>query len=305
MRAGKLGGIELEIRAFAWSDEEAVVALWERCGLVRPWNDPRKDIRRKMQVRPDLFLVGAHEGEIVACVMAGYEGHRGWLSYLGVDPRFQRRGFGREIVAAAEGLLREAGCPKINLQVRSANREVIAFYKRVGYGIDDVVSLGKRLEQDGPASAVPELTISADDPVGTIAQALVDALCGEMAGRYGFAPSPFSMAELTTEGAVFLVARLDGQAVGCAALRRLDEQMGELKRMFVSPEARRRGIARRLLVEVERFARQFGYKIIRLETGTLQPEAQGLYQSLGYHRIPSFGSYVHDPTSICFEKVFS
>ena len=80
--------------------------------------------------------------------MAGYEGHRGWLNYLAVAPQFQRRGFARAIVAEAERLLREAGCPKINLHVRHSNRDVIEFYRRIGYSVDDVVSMGKRLEQD-------------------------------------------------------------------------------------------------------------------------------------------------------------
>ncbi len=119
----------MRIRPFEMSDEDAVVALWERCGLTRPWNDPRKDIRRKLSAQPDLFLVGVRDGEIAATVMVGYEGHRGWIQYLGVDPKRQRQGLGRAIMAEAERLLREAGCPKINLQVRSANTEVIAFYR--------------------------------------------------------------------------------------------------------------------------------------------------------------------------------
>jgi ribosomal protein S18 acetylase RimI-like enzyme len=92
--------------------------------------------------------VGVLDGQIIATVMAGYEGHRGWLNYLGVDPKFQRHGFARAIVQEAERLLREAGCPKINLQVRTSNKDVIEFYRRVGYSIDDVTSMGKRLEQD-------------------------------------------------------------------------------------------------------------------------------------------------------------
>ena len=138
----------LEIRPFQLADEDAVIALWERCGLVRPWNDPGKDIRRKLKVNPELFLVGTSEGVIAAAVIAGYEGHRGWINYLAVDPAHQLRGWGRAIMAEAERRLREIGCPKINLQVRTSNRGVIAFYKRLGYTMDEVVSLGKRLEQD-------------------------------------------------------------------------------------------------------------------------------------------------------------
>ena len=143
----------MQIRLFDISDEEAVVALWERCGLTRPWNDPRKDIRRKVLAQPDLFLVGVVDDEIAATVMAGYEGHRGWIQYLAVDPKHQRKGLGRAIVAEAERLLRETGCPKINLQVRTSNVGVIEFYKRLGFALDDVVSMGKRLEHDGPGPA--------------------------------------------------------------------------------------------------------------------------------------------------------
>ena len=151
----------MEIRPFEPGDQAAVIRLWERCGLTRPWNDARKDIERKLQVRPDLFLVGLVAGQIVATVMAGYDGHRGWINYLGVDPGHRRQGLGRRMMAEAERKLRQAGCPKINLQVRSGNAEVIAFYQRLGYAMDEVVSLGKRLQEDGPgppAAGAPRVT---------------------------------------------------------------------------------------------------------------------------------------------------
>ena len=140
----------MEIRPFETTDESAVIALWDRCGLLRPWNEPRKDIARKQMVRPDLFLVGVVNGDVVATVMAGYEGHRGWINYLAVSPDHQRQGLGRAIMQAAEQRLRESGCPKINLQVRTANQQVIDFYRSLGFQLDDVVSLGKRLEFDEP-----------------------------------------------------------------------------------------------------------------------------------------------------------
>ena len=90
----------MEIREFQPQDEEAVIILWERCRLVRPWNDPRKDISRKLKVRPDLFLVGVADGKVVATVMAGYDGHRGWINYLAVAPEERRRGRGLRIVAS-------------------------------------------------------------------------------------------------------------------------------------------------------------------------------------------------------------
>ena len=138
----------MHIRPFQIEDEPTVITLWQQCDLVRPWNDPHKDIQRKLAVRPDLFLVGLVADRLVATVMAGYEGHRGWLNYLAVAPECQRQGRARALVAEAERLLRAAGCPKINLQVRATNAGVIEFYRRLGYVEDNVVSLGKRLERD-------------------------------------------------------------------------------------------------------------------------------------------------------------
>ncbi len=138
----------MEIRSFRPEDEPSIVVLWHRCDLVRPWNNPHRDICRKLKVNPDWFLVGLIDRQVVATVMAGYEGHRGWLNYLAVAPEFQRRGLAREMVAKAERLLRNAGCPKINLQIRGSNQPVIEFYRRLGYSVDDVVSMGKRLEHD-------------------------------------------------------------------------------------------------------------------------------------------------------------
>src|SRR5262245_52569404 len=115
----------MEIRAYRHPDDEyAVIELWHRCHITRPWNDPRKDINRKMRVNPELCLVGLIEGIVVATVMGVYVGYRGWINYLAVDPSHQRRGLARAIMHEAEKLLRAAGCPKINLQVRTSNREV-------------------------------------------------------------------------------------------------------------------------------------------------------------------------------------
>src|SRR4051812_14750998 len=111
----------LTTRAFRSEDEATVVGLWQLCGLVRPQNDPKKDIGRKLRVRPDLFRVGLVGEKIVATVMIGYEGHRGWINYLAVSPEHQRKGFGRQMMAEAERLLSAEGCPKINLMVRTSN----------------------------------------------------------------------------------------------------------------------------------------------------------------------------------------
>ncbi|MCY4130657.1 MAG: GNAT family acetyltransferase [Gammaproteobacteria bacterium] len=138
----------LEIRAFEAHDEADVVGLWYACNLVVPQNDPRKDILRKLRVQRDLFLVGLSNGHLVATVMSGYDGHRGWINYLAVAPTCRRLGFGRRMMEAAELRLRELGCPKINLQVRRSNTEAVDFYRFLGFLEDESISLGKRLLQD-------------------------------------------------------------------------------------------------------------------------------------------------------------
>jgi ribosomal protein S18 acetylase RimI-like enzyme len=139
----------MHIRPFGESDRAQTVSLWERCGLIVPWNDPHADIDRKLRVQPELFLVGEIGGAVVATAMGGYDGHRGWVFYLAVDPALRRRGLGRMIMEHLEGLLRERGCPKINLEIRRSNLGVVRFYERIGYRDNDVVGMGKRLIEDG------------------------------------------------------------------------------------------------------------------------------------------------------------
>lgn len=140
---------DMKIRPFEDADEEAVVALWESSGLLSPWNDPRKDIARKRKVQRDLFLVGTIDGNVVATVMGGYDGHRGWINFLAVDPDRRLRGLGREMMDDVRRRLEGLGCSKINLQIRRDNPGARAFYVRLGYVEDSVVSLGIRLEDDG------------------------------------------------------------------------------------------------------------------------------------------------------------
>ena len=136
---------DLVIRPFQASDKAAVIDLWHRCNLVVPWNDPDEDIMTKLAFQPELFLVGTLDERVVATVMAGYEGHRGWINYLAVDPGCQRQGIGRRIMEKAQETLHALGCPKINLLVRATNTGVIAFYEKLGFKQDNVVSMGKRL----------------------------------------------------------------------------------------------------------------------------------------------------------------
>ena len=149
---------------------------------------------------------------------------------------------------------------------------------------------------------IPLLIIVPDDPIGETARKLIQDHCAELSMRYGVPPSPFSPSEAAMERTIFLVARLGGQSVGCGAIRRIDDATAEVKRMYVAPPGRRKGIARSILVELERHAIDFRYRVMRLETGVLQPEAQRLYESCGYRPIAAFGHYLGNPNSVCYEK---
>jgi len=136
------------IRAYRDGDHDDLVALWQLGGLTRPWNDPDRDIDRKVAQDPDHLLVLEADDRLIGSVMVGYEGHRGWINYLVVHPDHRGRGLGRVLVNEAERRLGALGCPKVNLQVRSSNRSAVDFYRRIGYSVDDVVSMGRRLDAD-------------------------------------------------------------------------------------------------------------------------------------------------------------
>ena len=138
----------LVIRTYQHDDEAAVIELWRQCGLVVPWNNPHSDIARKCADSPQLFFVGVTATALVATCMAGYDGHRGWIYFLAVLPAEQRAGLAARMVAQAEASLAELGCPKIDLMVRDSNTEVLAFYQSVGYRLDPVRVLSKRLLED-------------------------------------------------------------------------------------------------------------------------------------------------------------
>jgi ribosomal protein S18 acetylase RimI-like enzyme len=136
----------MHIRVFRDSDADAVAALWhEVFAGERPHNDAPRIFAEKGEVQPDLFFIAEVDGVVVGTVLAGYDGHRGWLYRVAVDPRLQRSGIGTALVRHAEAALIALGCPKINLQVRMHNAAVVAFYRKLGWEIEDLVSLGKVL----------------------------------------------------------------------------------------------------------------------------------------------------------------
>ena len=138
----------LLIRPFQEGDLEALVSLWNMCKLTVPWNNPYKDIARKLKVQSELFLVRYLEDKLIASVMAGYDGHRGCINYLAVHPDFQARGYGKQLMDNVENELRELGCPKINLQIREGNDKVSSYYQKLGFVAEKRINMGKRLEDD-------------------------------------------------------------------------------------------------------------------------------------------------------------
>jgi ribosomal protein S18 acetylase RimI-like enzyme len=151
--------MSVTIRPFARADADAVVALWlqafpEYQDTTRPHRSPHLSIENKLGTQSELFFVATRDedGTVVGTAMAGYDGHRGWLYSLAVDPAARRLGIGTRLVRHAESQLAMRGCPKLNLQVLRDKPEVLAFYEALGYRADAVVSLGKRLEMPMPAA---------------------------------------------------------------------------------------------------------------------------------------------------------
>ena len=136
----------LVISAITDADVETVVALWQRCGLTRPWNDPHADIALARRRDNSTVLIGRDHGAIVATAMVGHDGHRGWVYYVGVDPDCHKQGHGRAIMAAAAGWLRASGISKLQLLVRRENAQATAFYRSLGFEESTSVMFQKWLD---------------------------------------------------------------------------------------------------------------------------------------------------------------
>lgn len=136
----------MRIRSYEDADEQAVIALWsEDLSDNAPHNDPATTIRKKLAVERSLFFVAEVSGAPIGTVMGGYDGHRGWVYAVAVKQPYRRQGIGAALIRHLEAALAERGCLKVNLQVRASNAEVVAFYEKLGYGVEERVSMGKRL----------------------------------------------------------------------------------------------------------------------------------------------------------------
>jgi ribosomal protein S18 acetylase RimI-like enzyme len=128
-------------------DRDAVIALWRAVDLTRPWNDPGSDFDLALSNPTSILLVARNNSQLTGSIMIGFDGHRGWVYYLASDPTQRRKGIGRALMAAAEDWLRKLGCPKIQLMVRNDNYDAKGFYSAIGYSEQDVVTLGRRLDE--------------------------------------------------------------------------------------------------------------------------------------------------------------
>jgi GNAT superfamily N-acetyltransferase len=150
---------------------------------------------------------------------------------------------------------------------------------------------------------IAKISVTAENPQGEVATRLVENLSSELGALYGDDGSgAFNPKEVQVPGGAFIVAWLGDRPVGCGALRPLERDVVEVKRMFVEKDARRQGVARKILAQLEFIAAQYRYRALRLETGILQPEAMRLYESAGYRRVRCYGRYVDNPLSVCYEK---
>jgi ribosomal protein S18 acetylase RimI-like enzyme len=140
----------LDISTAEDADEVGIVTLWERCDLTRPWNDPRADLAKARKGPESAVLVGRDQQSVLATVMVGHDGHRGWLYYVAVDPEHRKNGYGRAIVTAAEDWLRARGIEKLQLLVRPENTQAQAFYETLDYDEQPRIIYAKWLDGREP-----------------------------------------------------------------------------------------------------------------------------------------------------------
>ena len=289
---------EFHIRPFATGDTKPVVELWTACGLTRSWNDPEKDIFRKLNVQSELFLVGVQDGKIVASVMAGFDGHRGWINYLASHPDFQKQGWGRRMMEVAEIGLRKLGCPKVNLQIRVSNSAARAFYHRIGYTEDAALSFGKRLEfdsaesQNAGGSGTGGVVIRNEwhpGDLGSLIQVQATFHAQELGLDASFEPllasslADFAKAQ-NPRNRIWIVEK-EGQLRGSLALESTSAQAAQLRWLWLHPDQRRQGLGFKLVTEALEGARASGHESVFLWTVDSLEAAARLYQSLGFQLV--------------------
>lgn len=315
MTGSDQGASTLAIRPYEAGDRSALLALWRVSDLIRPWNDPAADIERWLGAENATILVGLLERELVAAIVVGHDGHRGWLYYLAVKPALRKRGHGRALVAAAEDWLKARGLPKAQLMVRGENRAVAEFYQRLGYAPENRAILSHWLTPDGqrpgatPEDGKLEITITSLEMTARPSQPVPPA-----PGRSKIAilraeqPPPAFYRYLYNEvGKEWLwyerrkfddaalvdiihhpkveifVLYVDGVPAGYAELDRRREPEIELAYFGLLPDFIGRGLGTFFLMSAIDIAWSYGPKRLWVHTCTLDhPRALGLYQRCGF-----------------------
>lgn len=315
----------VEFRPIGDGDVKAVVALWQRCGLTVPWNDPHRDIATARSVADADVLVGEDGGTLVASVMVGYDGHRGWLYYLAADPDRQGQGLGRATMAAAEAWFAARGVPKAELMVRRTNDKVHGFYQALGWTEEPVTVFSRRFDDTPPLGAATVETVvttlemterptrPATHPPAGLPTALVRARTPTVAfyrwlyGQVG-AHWTWMMRRLMTDGE--LRAAIEDPAVEIYVLHiggvpagygEVDRRKGpddvDLAYFGLMPEFIGRGYGRYLLDAVIDLAWSAGpCERLRVQTCDLDhPRALGVYQKAGFRPVGQHTATLSDP----------
>lgn len=315
----------MNIRPASSADTVSLIALWQRCALIRPWNDPRLDIARTAAARNSDILVGTIDGMIVASAMVGHDGHRGWVYYVAVDPGYRGRGLGRQIMAAAETWVFQRGMPKVQLMVRANNEKILNFYRAVGYADNPTIVLDKWHDPDARASTRPRLTITITsleiaasstrkqpphptEPVHFLRVRRPDIgfyrfLYSQIGGPWCWyermlLSDPELAAVLTAPERELYVLYGDGAPAGLAELERRPDQV-QLCYFGLDRGWLGRGVGRHLMAATLDAAFLPGTPKVTANTCTLDhPRALAFYQRCGFTAVGQARSEIDDPRAI-------
>ena len=276
-----------------------IVALWGRAGLTRPWNDPDGDLQRAIATPTSEVLVGVDAGELIATVMVGHDGHRGWVYYLAVDPGARRSGYGRAMMTAAETWLQQRQVPKLNLMVRGENEQAVFFYRALGYTTDDLSVLSRRLDES-------EITIRAGRAgdaellLELFDEAVAWLVARGQTGQWGsepFSATPKGVAKITDLAAEdgLRVAEISGRGVGAIVtgsapdyVRPAEDAELYVLALISSRAHAGRGIGARLIDHAKQQARRAGCHQLRVDCWAGSPTLIGFYESAGFTKLDTF-----------------
>ena len=286
------------IRPIESYEHQQLVDLWLVCGLARSWNNPEKDIQRKMHVQPELLLGAFQSDQLVGSIMAGYDGHRGWMNYLGVLPNFRHQRIGKKLVEAAEEGLTQLGCPKVNLQLRFSNSVAQDFYRRVGYSEDAAISFGKRLVFDSNesklhgGSGTGGLVIRNKFKPGDLGELI--QLCGLICHqKIGLTESfEFEIAQILTNFALnkeprekIWILEQEGQIRGSLLVIWLSEEHAQIKCFFLHCDQRGREFEYQLLSGALEFVKSLGGKSITTTPKLLGIGEINIFDEFGFKKL--------------------